>query len=74
MVPLLSESLDRNLTFRERWKVWLHHIVCRWCERYLIQLRLMQDLARDSCPSGSYSPPLTLSEEARARIRRSLEK
>jgi hypothetical protein len=39
---LASESLDRRLTFSERWALRMHAIVCRSCRRFARQLRVMR--------------------------------
>lgn len=36
---LASESLDRPLTFSERWAMRLHNLVCARCLRFARQLR-----------------------------------
>ena len=43
---LVSESLDRDLTFVERWAVRLHRIGCVSCRRLLRQLQLIREAAR----------------------------
>jgi hypothetical protein len=77
-VSLLSESLERPLTLRERVKMKLHLWVCIWCTWYLEHLHVMRDTIRmrsakeaieDDCP-----PAPSLSAEARERLKRALSR
>ena len=75
MAPVMSESLERRLTLRERAALKLHLWVCVWCVWYLEQLRTMRAALR---ARGAQEEPdeadsaVKLSEEARERIRRAL--
>ena len=76
MAPVMSESLERQLTLRERVTLKLHLWVCVWCVWYLENLRTMRDAlhargAREEEP-GEVDSAVRLSEEARERIRRAL--
>ena len=42
MAPVMSESLERPLTLRERVMLKLHLWVCVWCVWYLENLRTMR--------------------------------
>jgi hypothetical protein len=46
LVPLLSESLDRRLSLRERLELRLHLFVCAWCARYLEQIKFLRSAIR----------------------------
>jgi hypothetical protein len=74
MTRVMSESLERKLSWRERATLRLHLWVCLRCMRYLEQLFFMRKtlrspsairMAEDSAP--------TLSPEACERIKRRLE-
>lgn len=79
MVPMMSKSLERPLSLRERVLMKLHLWVCVWCAWYLEHLHLMRDALRlrtsqlsdDSSPEDSRH---TLSAEARERIKRALRR
>jgi hypothetical protein len=45
-VELISQSMERPLTLRERVLLKLHLWVCRWCQRYLEHLQLMREALR----------------------------
>ena len=73
-VEKISESMDRELSLRERINLKLHIWICAWCQWYLEHLEIIRETAR---AKGAESPDLesvspTLSAEARERIRRKL--
>lgn len=72
-VEKLSQSMERELTMRERIDVKLHMWICAWCQWYMEQLQIIRDVAR---AKGAEPPDLTsgpgLSAEARERIRQKL--
>lgn len=75
MAPVMSESLERPLTLRERVTLKLHLWVCVWCVWYLEQLRTMRDALRTRSAreeADEVDSAVKLSEEARERIRRAL--
>ena len=71
MVALMSQSLERPLTLRERALLKLHLWVCAWCVFYLEQLRLMRASRRATKAGGDY-PGAPLSADARERIKSAL--
>jgi hypothetical protein len=76
LAPLMSQSLDRSLTLRERVVLKLHLWVCIWCVRYLGQLHFMSDILRARAERVSGDTPSSgpaLSAAARERLRRSLK-
>ncbi len=73
-VSVVSQSLERRLTLRERVKTKVHLWVCIWCVRYLEQLQLMRDAlrARGSKVEEDADASASLSTEARERMKRAL--
>jgi hypothetical protein len=74
LTQIMSESLERRLTLRERVTLRLHFLICKYCVWYLGQLRLMRGAARSRgarIPDEA-SPQTSLSPEARERIRSAL--
>lgn len=68
---LVSESLDRRLSWRERLGVRLHLLICEACARFAGQIRFLRTAARrmaerDDPRTGALSGP------ARERITRAL--
>ena len=77
MAPVMSESLERPLTLRERITLKLHLWVCVWCVWYLENLRTMRAALRaraahEEAAADEVDSAVKLSEEARERIRRAL--
>jgi len=76
VAPLMSASLERALTLRERVTLKLHLWVCVWCVYYLEQLQLMRNVLRaretQIIEQESFAAP-SLSIEARERIKDALK-
>ena len=67
---LVSDSLDRDLSFSERWAVRLHYVACWSCRRFGKQIRQLRDvIEKQTKPTEEPK----LSPEAIERIRKSLE-
>jgi len=73
MVPLMSESLERRLSIRERVGLRLHLLVCAWCARYLRQIKSLRFIlcGQSSQLSAELAP--SLADDARERIARALQ-
>ena len=73
-VEIISQSMERPLTLRERVLLKLHLWVCMWCLWYMEHLQLMRDALRlqENESDVDVSTTTRLSDEARERIRRSL--
>jgi hypothetical protein len=72
IVKVISESMERKLSLRERITVKLHLWICLWCVWYLEHLNLMRDTIRTKTSQepnldSSSLPPL--SPEARERMK-----
>jgi len=57
MAPIMSDSLERKLSFRERVRLRFHLWVCIWCAWYLEHLQLMNESRRKR--AAQISPPET---------------
>ena len=72
---LVSESLDRKLSFWQRLQVRLHLLMCRFCSRFRKQTLFLRDAAHHYLlaveDTEAASPGL--SPEARERINQSLK-
>jgi hypothetical protein len=71
---VISQSLDRKLTFGERVTLKLHLMVCLRCVRYLQQLVMLRNVTRHPSQLNAIeesAPPLT--NEARERIKAALK-
>ncbi len=70
---LQSEAMDRQLPFLHRLGLRVHLLLCKWCRRYGKQLSFLRGAAQDCAEHDLGTPPVTLSSEARERIKRALE-
>ena len=74
-VEVISQSLERPLSLRERISLKLHLYVCMWCVWYLEHLEIMRSSARSRATSVQeidFAPGSELSAEARERIKRQI--
>jgi len=72
---LKSESMDFHLPLRKRLAVWFHLLFCRWCRRYGKQLDMIRRASRKiraKIDNLDDKPDLTLSSDARERLRKIL--
>ncbi len=65
---LASESLDRSLTLQERLLLRFHLLFCKFCSRYVRQLKFVQRVCAHAAEDHSGSGD-GLSKGARERIR-----
>ena len=76
VTQLISESMDRSLPLGKRIGVRFHLLICKYCARYERQLALIRETVRrlvgaeETAGGMSWEP---LSEEAKERIRKSLQ-
>jgi hypothetical protein len=66
---LMSQAQDQPLERPERWALYLHLLICRWCRRYHRQLKLLRAvLTRITEPRADDAavPPLLDPEQNRA--------
>ncbi len=70
---LVSESMDRKLPLFKRMLVWLHLRMCKYCHRFERQLLKVREISRHiNHHIEALDPSVTLSAEARERIRGAL--
>lgn len=72
---LISESLDRELTWRERWSLRLHTVLCGACREFARQSRWIRSAianAPDALRETWLDGAAKLSAERRTQIRRLL--
>ncbi len=71
--PLLSESLDHQLTLGKRLRVNMHLAICKFCRFYINQMLIIRTLAHrigsEDDPASDYSLP----DEAKIRIKQKLK-
>lgn len=66
VIELASDSLDREIPWHQRSLMKLHLLICKTCQRYLVQLQFMQKAAAEI---DSHCRHIVLSSVARKRIR-----
>lgn len=71
---LVSQSLDRPLTWRERWAVRLHLLICVYCRRFAQQLQWMRRAMQGWQEQVAEDSEVALSQDARDRITQQLDK
>jgi hypothetical protein len=71
---LQSQALDQSLSLSKRFGLRLHLLVCKWCRRYGKQIRFLRQAAREHADEINDAAPLSLSQEARERLKESLRK
>jgi hypothetical protein len=70
IMDLASDNLETSLPWPKRWEMKLHFLICKNCNRYVEQLRLIQKWAS---LMDSHAPHISLSDDARIRIQNRLE-
>src|SRR5437763_16427277 len=75
MVTLMSESMERPLSVRERTVLRLHLWICAWCAWYLEQMHVLRTALRARGAQGAdkSAAEVALPAEARERIKRALD-
>jgi len=71
---LQSEALDRPLPAGQKFGLWLHLLMCRWCRRYGWQIRFLRDAAHEHPDELAAATPLSAAARARIKQRLSREK
>ncbi len=66
---LVSESMERRLSWRKRAGIRFHLLMCRHCSRYQKQLILLQKLLRTQSESLTVSSQAKLNDKAKEKLR-----
>jgi hypothetical protein len=73
---MVSESMDRDLPFRQRCSLRLHLLMCSLCSRFRRQILFLRDATHsfgEATAEGELLANVRLSPEARARIKHALQ-
>jgi hypothetical protein len=65
---LISQSLDRPLTLRERFALKLHLIICEYCKRFSRQMQTLRLAITKMVGAVENNDTIEMSSEARKRI------
>ena len=68
---LLSASLDRELSFLERFALRIHLTVCKWCRRFRVQITFLHSLGSELDQEEQLITALP--SEAKQRIQKSID-
>ncbi len=69
LVRLASESLERKLSMKERFQLFLHHIACIWCKRYEGQLQTIHEAVKGKGDVLGEEVDLSLLQEGKERMK-----
>ncbi len=70
---LTSRALDNKLSFRERFALKLHLLICKYCKRFDKQLQKLNRAISSMNKNIENDTNIKLPSEAKARIVKSLE-
>ena len=70
---LVSRSLDKNLSFRERFALKFHLLICKYCARFSQQLGKINVAINSINKNIEDDTNIKLPSEAKTRILKSLE-
>ncbi len=65
---LLSQSLDRQLSARERFALRLHLLICKYCKRFGEQIKLLRTAIKQLGERVEDDTGIQLPAEAKVRI------
>ena len=69
---LISQALDKPLTFKQRVQLRLHFLICLWCDRYAKHLRFVHQAAPRYEQEIDVVALQSLSSDARRRVKEAL--
>ena len=73
VTKLISRSMDQDLPLRQKIGVRIHLAMCKYCSMYKKQLELIRKFIKDAIEAEIVpAPPLTLSPQARERMKQRL--
>jgi len=65
---LVSQSLDRRLTWKERMAVRMHLIICKYCKRFEQQLHAMRKAIKRMATEVEQDDTIQMPSDVKARI------
>lgn len=70
---LISQSLDRNLTRRERFSLRFHLLICKYCKRFSQQIATLRVAIQQAAMRIEADSSIEMSSATKARIASSLD-
>ncbi len=65
---IISQSLDRNLTIRERFALKLHLLICKYCKLFSRQMQILRVAIKQMSASIENNHKIEMPSEAKKRI------
>ena len=70
---LVSQSLDRSLTLRERFALRLHLLICKYCKQFSQHMQTIRVALKQMTSSIESNDGITMPSAAKSRILQSIE-
>ena len=70
---LISQSLDRSLTLRERLSLKLHLFICKYCKQFSQHMQTIRVALKQMTSSIESNDVITMPSAAKSRILQSIE-
>ncbi len=70
---IISQSLDRKLSWNERFALRLHLFICKYCLRFRQQLQTLRVALKSMSEAAENDTNITLPSATKARIAKSME-
>ena len=70
---IISQSLDRNLSWQERLTLCLHLFICKYCKRFSQQLTTLRVTLKRMNETVENDTNITMSLDIKARIAKSMQ-
>ena len=70
---LISQSLDRSLTLRERFALRLHLLICKYCKQFSQHIQTIRVALKQMTSSIESNDGITMPSAAKSRILQSIE-
>src|SRR5881398_1996424 len=72
VVRILSLGMDKQLSLMMRMKLWIHYLMCSFCQRYMKQLKYIRQVSREFPDKIGELSDATLPAEAKQRLKEAL--
>ena len=70
---LISQSLDRSLTLRERFALRLHLLICKYCKQFSQHMQTIRVALKQMTSSIESNDSIEMPSAAKSRILQSIE-
>lgn len=72
IIQLISNSMERPPSLRQRLSIRFHFLICKWCFRYQKQIRFIHNILGGNPEKVGETAPGALPPEAQERIKQAL--